>query len=80
MIKRKNTTCFNEHKKRSLACRKSSCNFWVDCRDNLNCVIVASSFGERTLQQIGNIYNLTRMRICQIEKSALKKIKDHLKD
>lgn len=29
---------------------------------------------EMTLQQVGDIFNVTRMRICQIEKNSLKKL------
>jgi DNA-directed RNA polymerase sigma subunit (sigma70/sigma32) len=29
-----------------------------------------------TLQNIGDLFKLTRMRICQIEKNAIQKIKD----
>lgn len=31
-----------------------------------------------TLQQIGDIHGLTRMRVCQIEKRAIEKVKQEL--
>ena len=31
-----------------------------------------------TLEEIGNIFKVTRMRICQIEKRAIEKIKEKL--
>ena len=72
----KNTTCFKEHEKRNLPCKKKSCKYWLKCSPSLNCAIVASNSREsRTLQDIGNMFGLTRMRICQIEKVALSKIK-----
>lgn len=33
-----------------------------------------------TLQEIGEIFDVTRMRICQIEKTVLQKLSDHTKD
>ena len=38
--------------------------------------ITKKSMREASLQEIGDHLGLTRMRICQIEKSILKKIKD----
>ena len=35
-----------------------------------NCVILAAEDGPMTLQEVGDIFNVTRMRICQIEKLA----------
>jgi DNA-directed RNA polymerase sigma subunit (sigma70/sigma32) len=37
-------------------------------------IIAQSSEGELTLQQIGDIFDITRMRVCQIEKASLKKL------
>jgi DNA-directed RNA polymerase sigma subunit (sigma70/sigma32) len=74
----KDTTCFNEHKKTNKQCEKTTCRYWLNCSEYNNCVIVASESGPKTLQEIGNLSGLTRMRICQIEKSALKKVKETL--
>ena len=48
-----------------------------------NCCLIASkdnktseSTEKFTLQDIGDIFKVTRMRICQIEKIAIKKLKD----
>jgi DNA-directed RNA polymerase sigma subunit (sigma70/sigma32) len=40
-----------------------------------NCVMIAAMEGPHTLQKIGQIYGLTRMRICQIEKNIFEKIR-----
>jgi len=37
--------------------------------------MIAAQEGPHTLQKIGQIYGLTRMRICQIEKSIFEKIR-----
>jgi len=40
-----------------------------------NCVILAAEDGPMTLQEVGDIFNVTRMRICQIEKLAKRFLK-----
>jgi len=47
----------------------------MDCKNKNNCILVAAKDGNRTLQEIGDLFGLTRMRICQIEKAALNKLK-----
>ena len=74
----KNTTCFREHRELQKPCENNSCRQWMNCRQYQNCAIIASTKGSRTLQEIGDLHGLTRMRICQIEKSALRKIKEKL--
>ena len=77
----KNKTCDVAHRELKLSCKKSSCKYWIKCKTKNNCVLIATKDGSRTLQEIGDLFGLTRMRICQIEKSALGKLKqlyDHL--
>jgi hypothetical protein len=69
------TTCFHEHAKYDIQCMRNSCPHWVEYPSEQNCVINASRSGPHTLQEIGQIFNLTRMRICQIEKRVLEKIR-----
>ena len=75
----KNTTCFKEHKDCKVNCLNKSCRHWIKCKKYLNCSIIAAEDGPMTLQTIGDLYGLTRMRICQIEKMAIKKIKSIIK-
>jgi len=70
-----NKTCYNAHKELGSSCKKSSCKYWMDCKNKNNCILVAAKDGNRTLQEIGDLFGLTRMRICQIEKAALNKLK-----
>ncbi len=65
------TSCFNEHMKRNITCTKKDCRRWMPCSESLNCAVVGAAQGEHTLQEIGDIFNVTRMRICQIEKTIL---------
>ena len=68
------TTCFSEHKKFNLKCKKHECRNWMDSDSNLNCAVIAAEKGPRILQDIGDIFGVTRMRICQIEKDILEKL------
>jgi len=67
--------CFSLHENYKVNCERKSCNNWIDYNDGNNCVVIASKAGPKTLQEIGKIYNLTRMRICQIEKNIYEKIR-----
>tara|TARA_B100000424_G_C22927604_1_gene493480 strand:+ start:1119 stop:1409 length:291 start_codon:yes stop_codon:yes gene_type:complete len=68
------TTCFREHKEAGTPCQKKSCKYWIECETNNNCTMIAAEKGPMTLQEIGDIFGVTRMRICQIEKTVLKKL------
>ena len=73
----KNTTCFNAHKNAKVSCKIEDCRYWHNLNGcNNNCIInkVNDSFEEPTLQEIGNLFDITRMRVCQIEKQTLEKL------
>ena len=72
-------TCFDAHSEKNMPCRKKECKNWINCKNSNNCVLLAAKSGPRTLQEVGDIFNLTRMRICQIEKNIFNKIKSDLK-
>ncbi len=74
----KNTTCFSEHEKRNLTCAKSECRYWIKCKNHNNCALLGAKKGPLTLQEIGDIFSVTRMRICQIEKTILNKVYESL--
>lgn len=71
-------SCFSFHRTNAIECQKKSCRNWMRSSDHLNCAIIAAGGGKMTLHEIGKIFGLTRMRICQIEKRALEKIKQAL--
>jgi DNA-directed RNA polymerase sigma subunit (sigma70/sigma32) len=68
--------CFDTHSKHKVCCQKQNCKNHINDVSNQNCVIIAAQKGPHTLQNIGKIYGLTRMRICQIEKSIIQKLKN----
>ena len=73
----KNTTCFEAHKNKKVNCQNKKCRYWHNLEgDDNNCIInrINDSKSEPTLQEIGDLFDITRMRICQIEKSSLKKL------
>tara|TARA_B100001250_G_C19796952_1_gene789175 strand:+ start:127 stop:432 length:306 start_codon:yes stop_codon:yes gene_type:complete len=78
----KGLSCFAAHEKLNLGCKKKDCRYWHNMKDkdNLNCTIIAAKKGPMTLQQVGEIFNVTRMRICQIEKAAKKFLKNSTPD
>lgn len=69
--------CFEHFKSTNKLCKKNTCRYWVDCSEFNNCCIIGANKSEKiTLQNIGELFNVTRMRICQIEKIAIKKLKE----
>ena len=67
--------CFEVHKKYKKQCDKKDCRYWINSGNSQNCTIISSSKGSKTLEEIGNIFGITRMRVCQIEKKIILKIK-----
>lgn len=68
-------TCFSVLSRHDIDCQRKRCPHWISYPDGHNCVMIAASEGPHTLQEIGKIYGLTRMRICQIEKGIYEKIR-----
>jgi DNA-directed RNA polymerase sigma subunit (sigma70/sigma32) len=48
----------------------------MESEQNLNCTLLAAKKYDQgmILEDIGKIFNVTRMRVCQIEKSTLNKL------
>ena len=73
-------TCFKAHEDLGIGCKKAACRQWMKSSTHNNCAIIAAKSGPMTLQEIGEIFDVTRMRICQIEKTILKKLADHTEE
>jgi hypothetical protein len=73
----KGLTCFKAHSDAGVECEKTECRYWQKMKEkkHCNCVILAAEDGPMTLQEVGDIFNVTRMRICQIEKLAKRFLK-----
>ena len=70
--------CYEKCEKLKIKCGSEECRHWIDLESYSNCTLLASKYGPMTLQKIGDIFGITRMRICQIEKKVLEKIKPGL--
>ena len=72
----KGITCFKAHQECQVSCDNKDCRLWLDMPESLNCALIESEKGPKTLQEVGEIFNITRMRVCQIEKKILSKLKE----
>jgi DNA-binding CsgD family transcriptional regulator len=79
MNKNKNYECVAKVKDDNLPCNQEDCRHFLSSKKNLNCSLIAAESGPLTLQEIGEYYGISRMRVCQIEKSILKKLKSNSK-
>lgn len=68
-------TCYSAHAKFGAKCTRSDCRYWLSNPKHMNCAILASREGPKTLEEVGQLFNLTRMRICQIESGIKKKLR-----
>jgi len=67
--------CYTQVASKSVPCKEKDCRHFLNSNDDLNCSIIAANDGPKTLQEIGDYYGISRMRICQIEKAILKKLR-----
>ena len=67
--------CYNKVSDSRKPCGESSCRHFLKSEKDLNCAIIAADSGPKTLQEIGDYYGISRMRVCQIEKTILKKLR-----
>lgn len=67
--------CVQECALANKKCRKKSCRYWIDYKEDLNCTYIAiRKHGRMTLREVADRQGLTFARIQQIERTALKKI------
>jgi hypothetical protein len=71
-------TCYEAVESYGVPCERKSCKKWLDFKQGKNCLMITTQAGPLTLSEIGKIYGLTRMRICQIEKNIYQKIRSFI--
>ena len=67
--------CYDKIKKTKKNCDQNTCRNFVLNDKSYNCAVLAAEDGPMTLQEIGDIFGVSRMRICQIEKTILSKLR-----
>ena len=73
--------CYQHYKEINKNCQKKDCRYWIKCGKDKNCALISVENDEKlTLEDVGKLFDVTRMRICQIEKQAIKKLKEKVKD
>jgi len=72
--------CVKSCKEYRVACPNSSCRYWIDYDEDLNCTHIAVDKHEEglTLREVGDRLGISFVRVCQIEKSALEKLKKRM--
>lgn len=73
-----NYACFKIHEILNKNCANNECRYWHESCNSNNCIINKSNGNTHTLQEIGDLFDITRMRVCQIEKNSIKKIKKRI--
>ena len=67
--------CVIETKNKNAPCENYECRHNLKNSKYNSCALIAAEDGPLTLQEIGEFYGISRMRVCQIEKTILKKLK-----
>lgn len=73
------TKCYDAVERSATTCMRKTCKQWIDHAQGKNCMILTTRSGPLTLNEIGQIYGLTRMRICQIERVIFQKIRQTIR-
>lgn len=68
-------TCYDKIRSSKKKCGQEDCRNFVQHEKSYNCAVLAAEEGPMTLQEIGDVFGVSRMRICQIEKTILSKLR-----
>jgi len=68
--------CAQECLSKNKLCKQTQCRDWIDHSKDLNCTKIAiKKNGSMTLKEVGKRLGISYVRVTQIEKSALQKIR-----
>ena len=72
--------CSKICQKYDIACPESDCRYWVEYPEDQNCSLISiAENGKMTLEQVAERLGVSFVRVSQIEKKALQKIKNLIK-
>ena len=61
---------------KNIDCKSKKCRYFHENSEANNCILNLINLKDGyTLQEVGDLFNITRMRVCQIEKKAISKLK-----
>ena len=68
--------CAKDSLESESVCNKKDCRLWMDYDKDLNCSLISvKKNGKLTLNQVGDRLGISYVRVSQIEKQAVKKLK-----
>jgi hypothetical protein len=72
----KKLICYKERIKNNIQCKRTCCEHWIDDKQ---CVLSIQHKDEKiTVNDISNMFSLTRTKICQIENNFIKEIQSKI--
>jgi len=78
----KEEECITKCKEHGVSCPNTECEMWMNHEEDLNCCMVAvdNNPSGLTLQAVGDRLGITCVRVHQIEKMAVTKMKKRLRN
>ena len=74
-------SCSRKCLKEGQPCEESGCRMWLQYEEDQNCCLISiyNSKGKLTLEEISKRMDISLVRVSQIEKQALKKLRKRIK-
>ena len=72
--------CLEECKRHKVSCPNQDCRHWIDFEGAYNCVLeTVDNNGSMSLREVADRLGISFVRVQQIEKAALKKMRTNAK-